>query len=253
MFKNRKLKKTKKQLKKYVVSMTDEDVDKQEIISKLEYVGWGKDIIDEVFDEIEKEKKDMVEITIPLKKKKEEEPQEEETPKKGGLASQVRELNEKIDIIAQTKKQERKFKKKQFKLPFQVKSQLKKLALKHKVQVMLLQRNRNIKPTIGEIKDGMLIIDKQTIHDCPMDCVGLWNGKIPTVILPEWDLEPLSLSKLYKDTLENKRLSDPQKIIIRQLEFKESLMPKKISVKGIVIAIVITVIVLAVMWGGGFV
>ena len=114
-------------------------------------------------------------------------------------------------------------KKKKFKLPYRIKSQLKKLAMKNKVQVMLIQNNRNIKPTIGELKNGMLILDDETIHDCPVDCVGLWNGKFPTVILPEWDLKPLSLGEIYQDAMDNGRSSYAQKIILRALEYKESL------------------------------
>ena len=126
-------------------------------------------------------------------------------------------ITKKLCVLTKETKVKYKLKKKNFRLPLKVKSQLKKLAMKNKVQVMLIQNNRNIKPTIGELKNGMLILDSYTIHDCPLDCVGLWNGKIPTIILPEWDLKPLSLSKLHQEAIDENRLSYPKKIILRAM------------------------------------
>ena len=180
---------------------------------------------------------------------------------------QIQELNEKIDIISEKGKQEKKLKKKKFKLPFQVKSQLKKLAVKDKVQVMLLQRTRNIKPVIGDIKDGMLII-KDMVYNGAVDATWLWNGKIPTMIVPEWDLKPLTpdgieemkeTSTMSAQNLANYcanfgRSSVPGKIIIRAIEAKQNqMLTTKVSTKGIILAVVVTLIIAAVLFGGGFV
>jgi len=281
MFKNIKINKARKILKKRIIIMLDKGTEKEEIIKRAEKVGWKKEILDEIFDEIEEKKKDKIELKIPIKKKKPEETLEEELkrkeqellgeskeekPKKG-LVSQIQELNEKIDIMSDKKKQEKKLKKKKFKIPFKVKSQLKKLAVKNKVQVMLLQRTRNIKPIIGEIRDGMLLI-KDQVYNGAVNSTWLWNGKYPTHIVPEWDLQPLtpegiekmkstitmSPSELYKDCIINKRSAEPQKIIIRAIEAKQNLMLKgKANVKVIILTILGTLVAAAVLFGGNIV
>ena len=206
-------------------------------------------------------KKKETEVIVPLEEPEEKE--EEKEPVKKGLVGQLAELNEKIDIISQKKVHEKKLKKKSFKMPFTVKSQLKKLALKNKVQVMLLQRTRNIRPVIGELRDGMLIIG-DNIFEGAIKYTWLWGGKIPTFIVPEWDLSPISkegitkmripleAGELHKDTIDNQRSSEPQKIILRAIEAKENLMLKgKVATKTIIIVIVITLIIAAILFGGG--
>ena len=178
---------------------------------------------------VKKEEKPKEETKIEVMKV---EPQKIEVKPKG-LSQKVDDITEKLSVLTQETKVKDKLKKKKFKMPLKVKSQLNKLAMKNKVLVILIQINTNIKTTIGELKDGMLILDSYTIHDCPVDCVGLWNGKFPTVILPEWDLKPLSLSKLHQEAVDGNRLSYPQKIILRAMEYRESLgIGKKIGGKG---------------------
>lgn len=150
-----------------------------------------------------------------------------------GLNKRLEELNEKLDSITEATKTQKQLKKKAFKMPFKVKSQLKKLAKKNKVQAIMLQNNRNIKATIGEIKDGMLLIGDK-IYNGSSEGTWLWEGKFPTVIIPEWDLNPLTPTGLYANAVENKRLADPQAIIIRAMEFKESLKPKGLAGKTLI-------------------
>ena len=196
-----------------------------------------------------------------------EQPEEKSEPKeKKGLVGQLAELNEKIDIISQTKNQEKKMKNKSFKLPFKVKSQLNKLAIKNKVQVMLLQRTRNILPVVGEIRDGMLMVG-DNIFEGAVNYTWLWRGKYPTFIVPEWDLSPVSkegidkmrgrpldAGELSKDTRDNHRSSEPQKIILRAIEAKENLMLKgKTSMKAVILTVIVTLIIAAVLFSGGIV
>ncbi len=266
MFKNMKMDKARRLLKKRIIVMLDEGIEKKEIIKKAEKVKWPKETIEELFEEIEEKKKDEIEFTIPIRKKeepKEQEPKEQE-PKKG-LVGQLKELNEKMDIISDTRKAEKKFKKKSMKIPYKVKGKLKKLAVKNKAMVLLLRPTRSIDPVIGEIKAGMLLVG-DLIADGAVECTWLWRGKYPTYILPEWDLKPigkegidamrtpLGAKELYEDTLKNKRTSYPQQIILRAMEAKESLMLKvKPNTKGIIITIVVVIIVMAVLFGGGYV
>ena len=262
MFKNRKIKKARKQLKKSIASWLANNIERNRIIEEAIKVGWTEETVQKIFNEIENE--DILEIKIPIKKRKEPLEEAKKEKPKGGLVSQINELNEKIDIISKRKKTVKKFKKKRFKIPFRVKSQLKKLAIKNKVQVMLLQRTRNIKPVIGEIRDGMLLVG-ENIYNGSVNSTWLWRGKYPTHIVPEWDLQPitpegisqmrgrpLDAGELYADTIKNDRSSEPQKIIIRAMEAKQNQMLKgKASVKAIIIAIVVTIIVVAVLFGSG--
>lgn len=268
MFKNLKMNKAKRIIKKRIMSRLEKGKEKKKIIEEAEEAGWKRETIEEIFEDIEKKKENQVEIKIPIKKK--EKPEEikeleEQEPKRKGLVGQMEELSEKIDIISDKKKQEKKLKKKKFKVPFKVKSQLKKLAMRNKVQVMLLQRTRNIKPVIGEIRDGMLLI-KDMVYNGAVNSTWLWNGKYPTHIVPEWDLQPLtpegiekmkktltmSPSDLYKDAIINKRSAEPQKIIIRAIEAKQNQMLKgKANTKAILITIVIVIVVMAILFGGG--
>jgi len=161
--------------------------------------------------------------------KKIEEPREE----RKGVTQTLHDMEEKLDRLTQEEQTKKKLKKKQFKMPLKVKKQLKKLAMKNKVQVMLLQNNRNIKPTIGEIKNGILIVGDK-YYDGSTDNIWFWNGKFPTIIQPEWDLKSITgylksinASELLGDAIENKRSADPQAIIIRAIQLAEVLQAKK--------------------------
>ena len=214
---------------------------------------------------------ELIKLKVPfIKKKAKEEPEEikeepkeepDVEPRKKGLVGQLQELNEKIDIISEKGKQEKKLKKKKFKVPFSVKSQLKKLAVKNKVQVMLLQRTRNIKPIIGELIDGMLMV-KGMVYNGSVDSTWLWNGKYPTHLVPEWDLQPLtpegieemkktstlSPQELHSYCLKFGRSAVPGKIIIRMVEAKanQMLSGAKAGMKTIILFIIGTIVVMAV-------
>ena len=163
------------------------------------------------------------------KKEKVIEPPKEVEKKPVGLASQVRELNEKIDLMTNAKAS--KVKKKEFKLPFGMKGQLKKLAKKNKVQVMYLRHNRIIEPLSAEIKEGMVIIGNK-IYDGSTDGVWLWRGNIPTMLIPEWDLKPITPERLLGQAIDDNSISHPQKIIIRAIELAKVLEARgKISGK----------------------
>jgi len=266
MFEKLKIKKAKRLLMKEIEPMIKEGIDNESIIKKFKKKGKNKEMIEEIIKEIIEKDKDKIEIRIPIIKKKvkdiEDEIAEPEKPK--GLKEKVDELSDAMDVIMNKDKQIEKLKKKKFKVPRGVKSQLKKLAIKNKVQVMLLQRTRNIKPVIGEIRDGMLLVGNQ-VYNGAVDSTWLWEGKFPTHIVPEWDLQPMTpegiskmrntnpitATELYNDCIKNSRSSEPQKIILRAMEAKENQMLKKpVNVKTIVLVIVVTIIVMAVLFGG---
>lgn len=263
MFNRREIK-----LKKYVKNALKEGKTKEELKGLLLQYQWGEKTIEKIFDKLEKKEKG-IEITIPLRKKPTEEEPKDEEPKQGevekkpiGMRQQLNDISETLDVITQKGKAVKKLKKKNFKLPFRVKSQLKKLAVKNKVQVMLLQRTRNIAPVIGEIRDGMLLIG-DNVYEGAVKYTWLWGGKFPTMVVPEWDLSPLSkegidkmrqplgAEELNKDTIKNYRSAEPQKIIIRAIEAKENQMLRKpTNVKAIVTTVIITIIIAAILFGG---
>lgn len=237
----------KRLLKRYIRECKNKNMTEEEIKEILMKVGWSEEQLEELFEE---DKRKTIEVRIPLRKKEPVVEEVEKEEKKAGISDRLSDIDEKLDMITQTKKVEKRLKKKQFKIPFKVRSQLKKLALKNKVQVMLLQRTRNIKPTIGEIKEGMLLVGDK-IHDCSAHAVWLWNGKYPTVIVPEWDLKPITPEDLYEEAVEHKRLADPQTIMIRAMEFRESLAPKKLSSKTIIFILIGGIIVFYVLFSQG--
>jgi len=178
---------------------------------------------------MEKQEKGFLE-RLKGKKKESKPPDKEdiekpkETEKKPeGLSSQVKDLNDKLDMLTDAKKS--KAKKKNFPMNWGHKGQLKTLANKSKVQVLLLSENKNMKPTIGEIKSGMLLVGDK-IYNGSADSVWLWNGKIPTMIVKEWDIQPLNIEKEYHKAVEDGRIAHPQTIMIRAMEFKEAMQPK---------------------------
>jgi len=265
------LEKRERKLKKYIKKALSKGKTKEEIKELLLKLEWKGETIEKIFKKLEKKK---IEIKLPIKKKDKpigpEIVEEKEEKKPVGIKGRLDEISETLDIITQKEKAKKKLKKKNFKLPFKVKSKLKKLAVKNKVQVMLLQRTRNISPIIGEIRDGMLLVGNY-VYNGSVDSTWLWRGKHPTHIVAEWDLKPLtpdgideikqvnstnpiSPTELYKDTVRNNRSAEAQTIILRAIEAKQNQMLKKpTSVKAIVITIVIVIIIMAVLFGGGVV
>jgi len=145
--------------------------------------------------------------------------------------------------------------KKNFKIPGKVKRQtrnLKKLAMKSKVQVLLLTLAGDILPTIGELKMGMLIVGDK-YHNGIGNITWRWNGKIPTCIVPEWDLQPVTKETLVQNTEELKTHIHPQTITLRAIEAKEALDKAKqpFNFKGLLIIAAIGLVAYFIFFRGG--
>ncbi len=178
-----------------------------------------------------KKKKTEEKINDTNNKKDNEEPIETQGPqieekKPKGLTSQVEELNKKLQLVSGNKKENQN---KPFALPGNVKRQLKKLALKNKVLVIMLRRNRNMQPMITDIRNGFIFIDG-TPYNCSMDFVFLWKGKYPAIVVKEWDLSPVGTQDYYEALAEG-RTAEPIATVIRMLENKETLTKKTVDVK----------------------
>lgn len=175
-----------------------------------------------------KEKKEEIEL-----EKQPKPPGVKEEPKERGLTHKLKDIEEKLDVITEQDKFKKKLKKKNIKIPSRIKAQFKALAKKNKIFVILLRHNKNILPTIGEIKEGMLCVNEK-FYNGSANITWLWDGKFPTAVVAEWDLEPITPELLLNKAIEGKRISHPQAIMIRALEFKETEGPKKMSGKMLI-------------------
>ena len=135
----------------------------------------------------EPKKVEEVKLPEPLKEVKPADPQQSRI---GGLSEKLNELNEKIDILADIKKDD-KTKSKQFKVPWKIRRQLKSLAKKNKVLVFYLRANRNIIPITTSIQDGLIKIEDK-YYQCDVPFIYLWLGKFPAIVLPEYSINPKS-------------------------------------------------------------
>ena len=163
-----------------------------------------------------------------------------------GLKSQLEEVSNKLDIL--TKRDIRK-EQKEFRLPYKIKRQLKKLALKNKIMVIYLTTNRSMIPIVAEIKDGFIAIDGKP-HECTTDFIFLWKGKYPAIVIKEWDITPVGTSDYYK-AVEEKRTPDPIAVGIRMIENKENIMKNKVSPKALIWIVIGVAIVAYALFAGG--
>lgn len=161
-------------------------------------------------------------------------------------------LNDKLDRIndvLETGIKSKKGKEKGFRLPGSIRSASKKYDKKNKVIVFLVKTNKSLIPLVTQIYKGMVWINDNW-HSIPVDSIIYYKNKIPCIILPEWDLIPLSPDKLYGDAVQNHRLIDPQTLVIRALKMEASLTPKKLAGKMWIWIILGGVAAIYVIFGG---
>jgi hypothetical protein len=169
-----------------------------------------------------------------------------EVDNKQGLKSKLEEVNEKLDILT---KRNKKTETKEFSLPSKFKKQLKKLALRNKILVIYLTRSKGMLPLVCEIRDGFVLINK-TPHQCEVDQVFLWKGKYPSMVVKEWDIQPIGTSDYY-EAIENKTLSSPVNIVLRMIENRENIMKNKLSNKAWIFIGLAVIAGLWVLFSGG--
>ena len=192
-----------------------------------------------------------------LKKKikpevKEEKPKENNDPivveskEPKGLKAHLKEVNEKLDVLT---KRDKKTEIKEFKLPSKVARQLKKLAIKNKLMVLFLTRNRSLIPQIAEIRDGFININGRP-YNCSNDFIFLWKGKHPAIVLKEWDMNPIGTADYY-DAVAKGRTPDPIAIAIRMIESAENKEKKTLSPKAWIFIGLAIIAGLYILIGGG--
>lgn len=173
-----------------------------------------------------------------------ESPKEVVESKEVGIGTRIKDLEDKLNMVTGSMSTD--FKKKSFKFPRMVKAKtknIKKLLESDQIQVILLKENRALIPTIGKLHNGMLILGNKA-YDGSIDIIWLWNGKVPTALVAEWDLKPLTPEYLHIETVENRRSIHPQTIIIRAMEMKEALQKGKGVSGKMVMWLVIAAIVI---------
>lgn len=158
------------------------------------------------------------------------------------LIKQIETLNQQVNALQQiTEKQ----KSKAFKLKFPIKFSGKRainLWKKNKILVISLKNDKVATPVIGELKDGNCIVDG-IHHDGGNEFVWLWRGKVPIMIIPQWDINPIG-TKQYIDALKEGRTSYHQRVTIRALQAAKQDLEKKRLAPGMIIWIGIAAIII---------
>lgn len=159
------------------------------------------------------------------------------------LLKQIENLNTQVNKL-NTKELTEKQKSKAFKLKFPItfsKNRLIKLWKKDKILVISLRNDKMVAPVIGSLKDGNCIVDG-IHHNGGNEFVWLWRGKIPVMIIPEWDTNPIG-SKQYYNALKDGRTTYHQRVTIRALQAAKQEAEKKKIKSGMIIWIGIAAIV----------
>ena len=140
-------------------------------------------------------------------------------------------IGEKLDKLIDIMEQSKPVAKTKIKFPKLSKGKMKK----NYVLAIILRTNKQMDIKKLRIEDNKIYLkDNKTYHLALSDFV-LRYKNYPVVILPEWDLQPISIDELQGKTISEERLALPQKIIIQAM--KESQLAKKKGMKGIMIII----------------
>lgn len=260
MFRNSSMKKARKQLRKYIQASLDAKIPQEDIEAKAKSAGWGEQYIRQIFQDIEQEQLDnelrtkrprrkLFQIKVEREKPPTQEVQEEQrTEQTGGLSSQVKELNEKFDVLVGAKKN---LKDKNVKFPMGVKGKMKTLAQKNKVLCFNLKTNMGADATIGELKNGLLWVNN-TWRNLETGMVYLWRGKVPCIFLPEWDLSPIGTKQYYDAVAAGRAGVDAQTVIIKAMEQNKVLgAGTKMSGKMWIFIILGAIVIGYLIFGGG--
>jgi len=171
-------------------------------------------------------------------------------PKEGTNLSwdaRLKQIEEKFDILTATDK---KFKDKRFRLKWKHKRHLKTLARKDKVLVFMLTTNRTIKPFVAQIQHEYIVVNG-VYHKVTNDFIYMYEGKAPSIILPEWSLIPIGTKDYYEQVEDGTAAATAQKIIIQAFKMAEVGMGKKLSGKAIIWIFIGAIVVGYVLFSGG--
>jgi len=136
-----------------------------------------------------------------------------------GLSEQMQELNDKLDLIANTKKQgDKKFRLKGFS-----QKKLKRYNKGKYRAVLILRRNAAVELLRGEFVQGMIKVG-ENYYDASAMYTWLFkrlNKLIPFYIIPEWDIRPICREEIYKKAKQENTLIDSQVITLRAMKLEQ--------------------------------
>lgn len=149
----------------------------------------------------------------------------------------------------------KKKKDKEFKLPFGIRTGSKGKIKKGHWLAIVLKHNCQVDfKLLPSERDLVYLPDSQTYHLAIPHLA--WRYKnYPTLILQEWDMNPLMPSKLYGDTVEDKRLASAQLAILNKF-MSGQVKPKKSGLGGkglmlLIVAIVVALYFISTLIKGG--
>lgn len=160
-----------------------------------------------------------------------------------GIIPRLDVIEQKIDAIGMFDKKKKK-KEKPYKLKWKTRKDLKRIAKKNKVLVALLKTNRTIDFKVMPYKNEMIYYE-DTWRRCALPFIWLLYGKTPTIVLPEWNLEPIGLEEYQKDRDSGNANADAQKIIIDAIEKNKVEQKGKFNAKVLIIVMVIIIVIIA--------
>lgn len=147
-----------------------------------------------------------------------------------GILSRLEELEKKTESIKLTEKQKSKLFR--LKFPGSVKSKMKKAWKKNNIAVIRLYNNNIAKPCIGELINGNLIVDG-IHHDGGKQFMWLWRGKVPIMIVPEWDINPIG-TKQYIDAIGTGTATDAERVVLKAIKMEQQGSGKKLGGMNII-------------------
>tara|TARA_R100000656_G_scaffold108773_1_gene80859 strand:+ start:522 stop:1046 length:525 start_codon:yes stop_codon:yes gene_type:complete len=119
---------------------------------------------------------------------------------------------------------------KKFKLPGGITFGSKTKIKKGYVVVQLLRHNGSVDFKLLPTEDALVYIkDKGTSHNASAPYMWIFK-KYPMLILPEWDLNPVTKKRLHDITKRDKSSAEDQKTLIRILEQVDT--KKKLGISG---------------------
>ena len=175
----------------------------------------------------------------------------EDKPK--GMIEDVKEIKESLQKLQGI--EANKGKDKQFKMPWGIKSKIRnpsKMMNKNIVLAIILKESGDIETKIANYQLGMIIVGDY-MWNGEGAIYWRWQGKVPTVILCEWDIIPISKQRLVEDTDDLKTYLNPIRIGIRMIEAKQLLEKQKgkFNPMMFIIGAVVLAVGYFIFFGGG--
>ena len=147
------------------------------------------------------------------------------------LRDTLKKLNDNLDKLVEEKKI------KKFKLPWKAKVGKAK-AKKNWIGILYIQHNKNLKFLKAPIVEGVIELDGIP-HVATSEFTLMYKGK-PFLIVPEWSIEPFSVSQHVKETTEGQKLSVGWRVIANYLE-GTMIKPKRSFGIGLIIFLLLVV------------